>query len=656
MGSSESVQGITSRLIFAHRLCQAGACAVLLALAPRAGAQAPTNYAVQVSAAVQLSPAQVTLSWPADSFATSYGVYRKGVTDTSWSYLGYLGGNATSFIDGNVSVNSIYEYGIARSTASGFSGNGYICAALDAPLVESRGRVILMVDNSFSGALSSELARLQQDLVGDGWTVIRHDVSRLDSVPSVKTIIRNDYYADPNNTEAVFLFGHIPVPYSGDIAPDLHANHKGAWPADVYYGDVTGNWTDSTVNDRSAERTANRNIPGDGKFDQSQPPGSVYLQVGRVDFANLTCFSNKSPARSELDLLRQYLNKDHDFRHRNFTVQRRGLICDNFGIDAGVPYSATGWMNFAPFFGANNVSAVGRSQYFPTVGSQDYLWTYACGGGQYTTCDGIGSSDDFALTDARAVFTMFFGSYYGDWDNESNFLRASLGSGYILTASCSGLPYSFYHHMAVGQTVGYSTRLTQNNNGLYSPSVAGLHQVHVSLMGDPTLRMHPVSPISGLSAASVGAQVSLSWQPAWDSDVVGYHVYRASSPSGPFSRLTASPVTATAFTDSPGDGAYTYMVRTIKHEQSASGTYFNASQGIFLPVQLSAITLSPPVFNGGFVQLRLTGLPGQQFVIETSPDLVTWSGVYTNNFSGTSFDWAGPAASGQAFYRARNFP
>ena len=30
----------------------------------------------------------------------------------------------------------------------------------------------------------------------------------------------------------IFLFGDIAVPYSGDINPDAHPDHKGAWPAD----------------------------------------------------------------------------------------------------------------------------------------------------------------------------------------------------------------------------------------------------------------------------------------------------------------------------------------------------------------------------------------------------------------------------------------
>jgi hypothetical protein len=63
------------------------------------------------------------------------------------------------------------------------------------------------------------------------WQVIRHDVSRADSVPNVKSIIQNDFTADVANVKALCLLGHVPVPYSGDLFPDGHPDHEGAWPA-----------------------------------------------------------------------------------------------------------------------------------------------------------------------------------------------------------------------------------------------------------------------------------------------------------------------------------------------------------------------------------------------------------------------------------------
>jgi hypothetical protein len=292
------------------------------------------------------------------------------------------------------------------------------------------------------------------------------------------------------------------------------------------------------------------------------------------------------------------LNKDHNFRHRLMAVERRGLVCDNFGERDGEAFAASGWRNFAPFFGAANVSEVPYGNYFPTVASQSYLWSYGTGGGSYYTCNGIGSSDDFANTDVKTVFTMFLGSFFGDWDNESNFLRAPLGSTtYGLTASWAGRPHWFYHHMALGETIGFSTRLSQNNGsgGLYAAQNQGSRQVHVALMGDPTLRMHPVIPPSGLSGSVNSSGVTLNWGPSSDTNLRGYHVYRAASALGPFTRIDAgAPISGTSYTDQSGSGNYTYMVRAIKLEESGSGTYYNPSQGVFFSVNGSNSGGTPP--------------------------------------------------------------
>ncbi|MBK9194206.1 MAG: hypothetical protein IPO17_04285 [Flavobacteriales bacterium] len=42
----------------------------------------------------------------------------------------------------------------------------------------------------------------------------------------------------------------------------------------------------------------------------------------------------------------------------------------------------------------------------------------------------VAITDDYANTVALgSVFNMSFGSYFGDWDNKNNFLRAALASG-----------------------------------------------------------------------------------------------------------------------------------------------------------------------------------------------------------------------------------
>jgi hypothetical protein len=637
-------------------------CCVLGGFRGPVVAQSVSDYAVRVSAAVQTNPAQIALSWPADTLATGYTLYRKGRDDSSWgTAVTTLAGSTSSYTDTNVAVGGAYEYQIQKS-ASSYYGEGDIYAGIQVPLVEFRGKVVLLVDNTFGASLSNELAGLQQDLVGDGWTVLRHDVARMTVDPAntnsnvwaarsnelanIKALIIADYNADPTNVNTVLLFGHVPVPYSGDLAPDEHVNHVGAWPADAYYANLTGAWTDFSKWDQGASDTRNWNVPGDGKFDPSLLPSDVTLQVGRVDLANLPAFG-----QNETALLRQYLVKDHNFRLKLITAQSRGLIDDNLGLLSGEAPAVNGWRNFASLFGATNSFA--SSDWFGALATNSYLWGYGCGGGTYTSASGVGSTTDFATKDPQVVFTMFFGSYFGDWDSQNNFLRAALGTtNYTLTSAWVGRPYWFFHHMALGETIGFSTRVSQNNQSLYSSGLYD-YRVHIALMGDPTLRMHVVAPASKLVAVANGSGgVDLTWSPSPDT-VLGYNVYRAPTSAGPFTRLNTNLIATTNFTDAV-QATNTYMVRAVNLQVSASGSYWNASQGTFVDfVPPTSLTIT----NLGSAGYAISGysIPGQSNRMLFAPDLsgTTWQalGTATANPNGI-FQFIDTNIAAQRFYRS----
>src|SRR5882724_4269736 len=313
---------------------------VLGAVGRAVGAESTWEFAVQVSASVQASPAQIVLTWPQDTYTTpsSYTIFRKSFGATSWGAGTTLPGSATNYVDRNIVAGVGYEYQVTKTTPQ-YNGYGYVYAGINVALTENRGRLLLVVDNTYAANLSNELALLQQDIVGDGWTVTRLDVGRDESVVNVKNLIKAQYSADPANVKAVFLFGHVPVPYSGDIVPDGHLpDHQGAWPCDGYYGDMDGIWTDTSVNDTAASEPRNRNVPGDGKFDQSTFPAPLKLMVGRVDLANLPgrlSWGGDPTFPSELKLLRRYLNKDHKYRTRQFDLPRRAIVGDYFGTRNG---------------------------------------------------------------------------------------------------------------------------------------------------------------------------------------------------------------------------------------------------------------------------------------------------------------------------------
>jgi hypothetical protein len=576
----------------------ASLCLAVLASKTYGVTEKSIDYSVQVSATIQESPARISLHWVQDSSCKpqNYAVSRKAPGDAAWGKAISLPGSVCEYTDKEITIGVAYEYQVTKTTPK-YCGYGYVCAGIKLPLKDQRGKLLLVVENKYTADLATELTRLEQDITGDGWQVTRFDVSRTDTPVSVKQKIKARYELDPVNVKAVFLFGHVPVAYSGDIVPDGHApDHQGAWPSDGFYGDMDGAWTDNLVNDRSATDRRNQNVPGDGKYDQSTFPAPLKLMVGRVDLSKMPgrlTAGGDATFPDELELLRNYLNKDHNFRHKQFDLPRRGVVGDYFGVRDGEAFAASGWRNLASFFSPMNVATIKtEGSWISNLSSNSYLWAYGCGPGSFTSIGGLGNSDSYHdgvttelyRNDPKAAFTMLYGSWLGDWDSEDNFQRATLAlPSYGLTCVWSGRPHWFLHHMALGEPIGYSTRLTQNNrvNGLYrnqQNNCAG--QIHIALMGDPTLRMHTVAPAANLSCVSEKDVADLYWD-ASPENVVGYHVYRATHADGPYVRLTSTPIETCAYEDPSARAGDSYMVRAVKLETSASGTYYNGSQGVF---------------------------------------------------------------------------
>jgi len=576
-------------------------------------AQKVVDYAVRVSATVQKSPASITLHWPKDSSAvTGFTIYRKLKTDPTFKTLiKTLTATDTTYTDNSVTAGTYYEYEIIKTVkASGYYGFGYIASGIEVPATEARGKLILLYDKTFVPTLSAEIARLVLDMTEDGWTVISHAVNISDSVTGIQSIIQADYNADQNNVKAVFLLGHIPVPYSGGnlnygLNPiDGHVpQHEGAWPADIYYADMAGNWSDITVTDTLGEYKAQHNIPGDGKFDQDVIPVSMTLEVGRVDMFDMPSFA----PLTETDLIKRYLDKDHNWRMGKVTMQQRGFVKDYFGTEgsgtSAEAFAAAGYKNFAPLFGLKNVIDTGTWE--TVLSKNSFLWSYGCGPGSITNAAGLSSTSNFAKDSLQTVFITLFGSWFGDWNTTDNYLRAALASkGPILTDAWSGRPQWQFHHMAMGDNIGYSALINFNNyaNGsgdhlnYFRSAIMGSsdRMIHVALMGDPTLRMHVVQPPGPLSLSLNKLLVNLSWAASTD-NLVGYYIYRSEGLQQPFVRINKSIVTGTTFTDSNAvnNSRNFYMVRAVKLELNASGSYYNMSQGVMDTISLGHVGITP---------------------------------------------------------------
>ncbi|MFM6955071.1 MAG: hypothetical protein ACKOX1_00790 [Ignavibacteria bacterium] len=604
------------------------------------------GFSVTVEAKVQSSPKPaITLTWNSDDRAESYAVFRKDPTMHSWSdqaewgsAIANLGKDVLSYTDENVTPGIAYEYQVLKvctpagiktinlgftDTVTTYFGSGYVLSGINVSPILSRGTVILLIDSTMVSPLSAEITRLEQDLKNELWTVVKRTAPRAtafnpEAVATTKEIIFSIIEKNPNEQYSILLLGRIPVPYSGLMAPDGHSpDHVGAWPADVYYADFDGEWADESINSNGASRAENKNIPGDGKFDKSANDADIKYPIGRIDFYNLTSF-----AETEVQLLKRYLDKNHAFRSGEIKPVYSATVDDNFGA-YGEGFSGSAYRGFGGLVGKDNIVA-NREFLDSTITT---MFSYGCGAGSYTSCAGVGGIAEFSKRPITSVFTMIFGSYFGDWDSKDNVMRSVVASrGTVLTTGWAARPHWFFHPMGLGKPIGEVLLGAQNNTQQYLPAIYNTkrypggvyYQVaprgtHIALIGDPTLRMTSNMPIE--TPKNIGVTSTVSAQIDWESvpNASGYLLYKSSSETGPFEPLTPSPITETTFHDIKASWKQdvVYQVRAVMLRETKSGSFY----------EVSAPNTSEKI------NVSVDENTAQEFRIACSPQPMSYSGI-----------------------------
>ncbi|HNQ87965.1 MAG TPA: hypothetical protein PKM73_04970 [Verrucomicrobiota bacterium] len=500
----------------------------------------------------------------------------------------------------------VYEYEV---------GPRRIQVALACPPVETRGRVILLVDRTLASAIAGALEVFRRDLTGDGWSVIQHEVARHPDaiwgggpiqpayqaeVRRVKGLVVADYQAAPDLTRAVVIVGHGVVPYSGMAAEDGHPDHQGAWPADTYYGDMDGVWRDTSVNNASrVSHPLLRNVPGDGKFDPNlfrqcgpteapSPASGVELAVGRIDFARLPGLA----PRTETELIRQYFAKNHRYRHGQMAfpvrVMAAGYFWSPFEGESRVLYASASALA-SRLYGLNAPGILEGNAFAPHPAC---LWSFQGGFGgatalhtsvDATRAQGIRKISTADLAQAEnephVAFHILKGSYFGDWNlTEDNFLRAVLGTpNFGLAAWWTRSHVWEFDPLARGEPLGAAMAASARGDASVRTT---------SLMGDPTLRAFVTAPPASLEATRRRGGVVLRWDASPEAEA-GYAVLRAAGgKEESFSTVHRVPAGETGWTDpAPPAGRLVYQVRALRPITTGSGTFINNSQGLFVTVK-----------------------------------------------------------------------
>lgn len=505
---------------------------------------------------------ELTVSWNPKESADGYRVnYRTDlaanwfrldsvVTDTSYTFLETFTEPVEVFIE----------------TAGGDYATGYILAGNDYFTSDRQERMLFLVTDAIYQALADLIEKYRAVLLRE---MIETELIIVDpglTVPEVKGKIVSTYESSP--LDYLFVVGHVPVPYAGNYAVDGHDNHRGAWVADAYYGDIDGNWTDAAINNSGASREANKNVPGDGKFDQTSIPSSIEIAVGRVDFSNLPKLSE-----SEMELTRRYIQRNIDYRMGKIKVANRAIIDNNFNLAEGFAQGAI--KSFHTFLEPDSINYGDFNQ----CTSQDFLFTFGAGGGSYQSASGIITTDKLVTDSIQSIFTTLFGSYFGDWDSPNNLLRASLARGSSLINTWSGRPIWYFHQMAMGKPVGQVFLNTINNNGNYYSQFGKLLS-SISLLGDPSIKINYHTPVTDLQIEGN----ELSWSPGENNDADAYTLYSRQGDSS-WTLASDGPIDQTSFDISGliNAGAQQFMVRPVKLITSRSGSY---NEGIGTEIEI----------------------------------------------------------------------
>lgn len=536
-------------------------------------AQAAREVAVEIKANLT-SKNFLQLNWLQQNGSTKYEVFKKSSNGKSWDLLATLNGADTFWIDTNYIVGKAIEYRVSRSSSNytGFNGNGYILAGFNIPEKKQLGKILVIIDSTYARVLSGEIEHYLTQIRMEGFDVMDYWVNRNTSAPTIKNWIYNQWKADSNSIKSIFLLGRVAVPYSGNYRPDGHSEHIGAWPADLYYGNFYSNWSDNTVNNTQASRSENDNVPNDGKFDlsryntlatQSNQIQYQQIPVGRVDLSNMPAFGN------DTFLLKRYLTKSLAFRSGSMKFENKGLIDDNLGYFGSEAFSSSGFRNISTFSRSN----ISTDDYRTKLSGSRYLLSYGCGIGTYTSANGVSSSSDFVNDSLLNPITMTFGSYFGDWDNENNFLRAPLASkGWGLVSVWSGRPYWVMHECALGYPLYKGVLSTKNAFNVYN-TAAMVSGVHVALMGDPTLRAFVVDNFYRTNTSSTcNSELELKWKKSSYVDSVLLEIF--DSKSNDWKALNSKTGADSALKIKLPRGSHLFSIRNKQLMESASGTWW----------------------------------------------------------------------------------
>jgi HYDIN/CFA65/VesB-like, Ig-like domain len=330
------------------------------------------------------------------------------------------------------------------------------------------------------------------------------------------------------------------------------------------------------------------------------------------------------------------------------TLSGGASVSAPFSIVSGSPYSLTA-----------NQSTTVIVRYTPAVvGSDSQSVSFTGGGGASRP---VGGSSYAGPAISVTPGSLDFGSIQVGTATNRTFTVQNTGGGTLSGNASVSAPFSIVSGSPYSLTANQSTTVMVR----YTPAVVGSDSQSVSFTGGggasrpvggssyaaPAISVTPASQDFGSIQVGTTADRSFTVQNTGDGTLSG-----SASVPAPFSIVSGSPYSLTASQSMTVTVRYSPTV-VGKHSQSVS---FTGGVGASRPVSGMAVSVQRPQLTGmnmsnGVFRFILSGPAGSNYVVQLSPNLVTWSPLATStipNGGSLTITDLSTTDKPQRFYRA----
>jgi hypothetical protein len=174
--------------------------------------------------------------------------------------------------------------------------------------IPQKPKIYILVEEGIYGSITTEINRYMIDVRSEGkYETVLYHRNWVDEV-EVKDLLRSGY--NTNNLAGALFVGNIPVAYfeMDDNFVGTPVTHV-TFPMDLFYMDLDGTWDDTDL-----DGSYDLHIAGTGDR-------APEIFVGRLYASTVTI-----PGENEISLIRNYFDKNHEYRIGNLPLTKRALV------------------------------------------------------------------------------------------------------------------------------------------------------------------------------------------------------------------------------------------------------------------------------------------------------------------------------------------